>query len=171
MCDYYLFNCKDKKLKLYNSLLLRYNSMADMKIDPNRPKDDQALAGTTFQPTATPPAVDDQGKQLPLGPETLEKQRAGFQAAEQADGGTKQENPLEVKGVEADLQNAEQNPEASGPANRTKEDVQAQGQEVKADLQEQTDAVKSDAQAQQQEAPPPPEPEPKKVRGRPRKTE
>lgn len=142
--------------------------MADMKIDPNRPKDDQALAGTTFQPTATPPAVDDQGQQVPLGPETLEKQRAGFQAAEQVDGGTKQENPLEVKGVEADLQNAEQNPEDSGPANRTKEDVQAQGQEVKADLQEQTNTVKSDAQAQQQQEAPP-LPEPKKARGRPRK--
>jgi hypothetical protein len=147
MCEFLIigkqFACKHSGY----SLLEEINKMAEQKIDPNRPKDDQATGGTTFQPVATPP-VNEKGEVLPLGPETLEKQREGFQKAEQQT--TQEENPLEVKGVEADLQNAEQNPSQSGPASYTKEDVKKQGEEVKSGLEEQTEEVKSE-QAQSKE--------------------
>jgi hypothetical protein len=105
--------------------------MADQKVDPNRPKDDPNKFATSAAPTA------DQPTQTPLGPETLEAQRQGFQQANAPESGVPQPNPLEVKGVEADVQNAVQNPEQSGPANTKKEDVVAQSETTKAAVQKQ----------------------------------
>ena len=115
--------------------------MAEQKVDPSRPKNDQPLGGTTYQPTATPPAVDASGTPLPLGTPTLEAQRAGFKAAEQAASGVPAENPMQVTGVEADVQTALQNPEQSGPAGTEKSDVQATAKESKAELAQQAKQV------------------------------
>jgi hypothetical protein len=122
--------------------------MAEQKVDPNRPKDDQAVAGTSNLPLATPP-VDQTGEALPLGPETLEAQREAFKKAEEAAEGEAKDNPLQTAGVEADVQNALQNPEASGQED--KEDVKAQAAETKKDVKAQAKEVKAQ-QAEQKDA-------------------
>lgn len=124
-------------------LLKEINKMAEQKIDPDRPKDDQAPSGTTFVPKATPPVVNEKGEVAPLGPETLEKQRAGFKKVEEAATKQDQENPLDVKGVEADVENAKQNPAESGPVGYTKEDVEKKGEETKKAVDEQEKKVKT----------------------------
>src|SRR5436305_13077150 len=93
--------------------------MAEQKAVSDRPKDDPANFATSVTPAATPPSAD-----LPLGPATLEAQREGFKKAEQAIATQVADNPLAVSGVEGDVSNALQNPEASGPAGTSKEDVQ-----------------------------------------------
>lgn len=123
--------------------------MADQKIDPNRPKNDPNAAGTSFQPLATPP-VGPSGQPLPLGAPTLEAQRKAFAAATTPASG----NPLGVTGVQADVENAKSNPEASGPAGRTKEDVQAQAKQTQKDVKAQA------KQAQAAQAAPKPAPVP-----------
>ena len=64
--------------------------MSEQKIDPSRPADDQAPAGTTYQPQATPPTS------LPLGPETLEAQRKAMKQVEENEKKQK-EHPEPVK--------------------------------------------------------------------------
>jgi hypothetical protein len=144
MCDYVLVN--KSWLNQFNTKLWEINVMADQKVDPNRPKDDQAAAGTTFQPLATP-AVDEKGNALPLGPDTLEAQRAAWKAAEQQVAGSKEENPLEVGGADADVQNALQNPAASGPTNATQEDVKKQGEASQQAAEKQAKDVKAQQDA------------------------
>jgi hypothetical protein len=127
--------------------------MVDQKIDPNRPKDDGTRFATAHYPTADPP-VNEEGDVLPLGEETLEAQREAFKKAEQQQATVLTENPLDVAGVEGDVQNALQNPQASGTTATSKDDVKKQAEATKQGLNEQTEEVKQDlAEQEQQEAP------------------
>lgn len=86
--------------------------MAEQKARPEDPKKDSGDAGgVSFVPKATP-VVKEDGSQLPLGNETLEAQRKGFENA--AKEGSPQGNPLERSGEDADFAAAKLNPQASG---------------------------------------------------------
>lgn len=124
--------------------------MADQKIDPNRPKDDATHFATAHYPTAAPP-----GDALPLGEQTLEAQREAFKKVEQQQVQNLTQNPLDVAGVNADVQNASVAPEQSGPAGTTKEAVEQQGTATEEAVKQQNEEVKQELteQQQQQEAP------------------
>jgi hypothetical protein len=124
--------------------------MAEQKAVPDRPKDDPANFATSVTPAATPPSAD-----LPLGPATLEAQREGFKKAEQAVAGQVADNPLAVSGVDADIENALRNPEASGPVGTSKEDVENVAGATKEGVKEQAEEVKKQQQEAAQSAPPP----------------
>jgi hypothetical protein len=113
--------------------------MAEEKVDPNRPKDDPNRVATTSAPTATPPVAD-----KPLGTATLEAQREGFKKAEAAAAQPAQENPLEVTGVEGDVQQAQVNPAGSQQPNA--EAATKQGEQTKQQVSEQGEQVKTQQQ-------------------------
>jgi hypothetical protein len=136
--------------------------MAEQKIDPNRPKDDGTHFATSHFPTAEAPVSD-----LPLGEATLEAQREGFKKAEQQQVQGFTENPLDVAGVDADVQNASVAPEQSGPAGTTKDAVKEQGAATEEAVKQQNEEVKQELaeQQQQQEAPKTTTEEPKETQG------